>query len=155
MVKVTVIGHMNRSYGHGHASTGSRKSWPTNIFADFGESDKQEEVEKWQAGDGWGGITDPNGVERFSVTDLGVRSADLWSKWSTSPVSGDILTSGSLSGLDDPVSSYSRSNRGSYLHAFSAEPDANFPMEETGGYRKLNLGDPVPPDRDRRQILSK
>ena len=34
MVKVTVIGHMTRSYGHGHASTGlyvsvCRTCWPT------------------------------------------------------------------------------------------------------------------------------
>jgi hypothetical protein len=80
----------------------SRKGWPTNIFADFGESDKQEEVEKWQADDGWR------------------RS-----------------TSGSLPGLDDSVSSYGRSNQENYLHAFFAEPDADFPAEETGGFRKL------------------
>ena len=68
----------------------SRKSWPTNIFADFGESDKQEEVEKFLAGDGWRGITDRNGVERFSVTDLSLSSADLWSKLSTSPAFGGL-----------------------------------------------------------------
>jgi tetratricopeptide (TPR) repeat protein len=66
----------------------SKKSWPTNIFADFGESDKQEEVEKFLADDGWRGITDRNGVKRFSVTDSSVSSADLWSGRSTSPVSG-------------------------------------------------------------------
>jgi Zinc finger, C2H2 type len=32
---------------------GSRKSWPTNIFADFGESDKQEEVESWRNNQGF------------------------------------------------------------------------------------------------------
>jgi hypothetical protein len=142
--------------------------------------------------------TDRNGVQRLSVTDLPVNSADPWSKWATSPVSGGVSpstkyswreyntgfrspsvdssgptsildqdsairprgpirhsTSGSLPGLDDSVSSYSRSTRGSYDQAFFAEPDADFPMEETGGFRKLNLGDPTPSDSDGRQALSK
>lgn len=64
-------------------------------------------------------------------------------------------TGASIPGLDDSASSYSRSNRGSYDQAFFAEPDADFPMEETGGFRKLNLGDPAPSDVDGRQIWSK
>jgi hypothetical protein len=142
--------------------------------------------------------TDHNGVQRLSVTDLAVNSADSWAKWVTSPVSGGASpnskhswrdynmgfrspsvdssgplsmldqdshtrprgpirhsTSGSLPGLDDSVSSYSRSTRGSYDQAFFAEADADFPMEETGGFRKLNLGDPTPSDPDVRQTSSK
>ena len=64
-------------------------------------------------------------------------------------------TSGSLPGLDDSASSYSRSNRGSYDQVFFAEADADFPMEETGGFRKLNLGDSTPSHSDGRQTLSK
>ena len=60
-------------------------------------------------------------------------------------------TSGSVPGLDDSMSSYSRSNRGSYDQAFFADPDADFPMETEGGFRKMNLGDTT----DGRQISSK
>ena len=60
-------------------------------------------------------------------------------------------TSGSLPGLDDSVSSYSRSHRGSYDQTVFSDPDADFPMEAEGGFRKMNLGDPS----DGRQILSK
>jgi len=141
---------------------------------------------------------DRNGVQRLSVTELATSSADSWSKWVTSPVSGGVSpntkhswrdysmsyrspsvdsggpppkldpdshtrprgpirhsTTGSLPGLDDSVSSCSRSNRGSYDQAIFAEPDADFPMEETGGFRKLNLGDPTPSDPDGRQNLSR
>ena len=94
----------------------SGKSWPTNIFADFGESDKQEEVEKWQAGDGWS-----------------IRHS----------------TSGSLHCLDDSVNSYNHYN------ALFAELGADFPIDETSGFWKPNLGDPVPSDCDGRQILPK
>lgn len=61
-------------------------------------------------------------------------------------------TSGSLVGLDDSVSSYSRSTRGSYDQAIFAEPDSDFPIEETGGFRKLNIGDS---NMERRLSLSK
>ena len=141
---------------------------------------------------------DRNGVQRLSVTELATNSADSWSKWVTSPVSGGVSpntkhswrdysmsyrspsvdssgpppmldldsltrprgpirhsTTSSLPGLDDSVSSCSRSNRGSYDQAIFAEPDPDFPMEETGGFRKLNLGDPTPSDPDGRQNLSR
>jgi hypothetical protein len=60
-------------------------------------------------------------------------------------------------GMDDTSSLPSRSNRGSYdQQAFLPEPDTDFPMEETGGFRKLNLGDRTPPHNiPYRQPLSK
>lgn len=39
----------------------------------------------------------------------------------------------------------SRSNRGSYDQAILAEPDSDFPMEETGRMRQLHLDDRPPP----------
>jgi hypothetical protein len=96
---------------------------------------------------------------------MGFRSPSVDSSGPTSILDQDSATrpggpihhstSGSLPGLDDSVSSYSRSNRGSYDQAFFAESEADFPMEETGGFRKLNLGDSTPSDLDGRQNLSK
>ncbi|KAF7509821.1 hypothetical protein GJ744_007332 [Endocarpon pusillum] len=60
-------------------------------------------------------------------------------------------------GNDDASSSLpSRSNRGSYdQQACLTEPETDFPMEETGGLRKLNLGDRTPPHNAYRQPFSK
>ncbi len=64
--------------------------------------------------------------------------------------------SGPRLGNEDTSSLPSRSNRGSYDQQSSlAEPDTDFPMEETGGFRKLNLGDRTPPHNAYRQPLSK
>lgn len=53
--------------------------------------------------------------------------------------------SGSLLNFDDTSSLASRSNRGSCDQSLSAEPDTDFPMEETGGMRQLNIDDRTPP----------
>lgn len=67
---------------------------------------------------------------------------------------------GSLSsirlGNDDTSSLPSRSNRGSYdQQALMIEPETDFPMEETGGFRKLTLGDRTPPHNAYRQPFFK
>ena len=69
-------------------------------------------------------------------------------------------TSGPRPGGDDTFSLPSRSNRGSYdQQAFltepEPEPEPDFPMEETGGFRKLNLGDRTPPHNSYSQPFSK
>jgi hypothetical protein len=59
-------------------------------------------------------------------------------------------------GNDDTSSLPSRSNRCSYDQQCSlTESETDFPMEETGGFRKLNLGDRTPPHNAYRQPLSK
>lgn len=51
-------------------------------------------------------------------------------------------TQGSLSiPFDDQSSMTSRSNRGSYDHAVFQEHDSDFPAEETGQLRQLNIGE--------------
>ena len=47
--------------------------------------------------------------------------------------------------FDDASSLASRSNRGSYDQSIFAEPDTDFPMEETGGMRQLHIDDRTPP----------
>ena len=119
---------------------------------------------KWVTSPVSGGAS-PNTKHSWRDYNMGVRSPSVDSSGPQSILDQDShtrprgpirhSTSGSLAGLDDSVSSYSRSHRGSYDQAFFAEPDADFPMEETGGFRKLNLGDPTPSDLDGRQTLSK
>jgi len=53
--------------------------------------------------------------------------------------------SGSILNFDDTSSLASRSNRGSYDQSLFAEPDTDFPMEETGGMRQLHIDDRTPP----------
>jgi hypothetical protein len=63
---------------------------------------------------------------------------------------------GPRTGNDDTSSLPSRSNRGSYdQQACLTEPETDFPMEETGGFRKLNLEDRTPPHNGYRQPFSK
>ncbi|MCJ1336799.1 hypothetical protein MMC09_002077 [Bachmanniomyces sp. S44760] len=57
--------------------------------------------------------------------------------------SGSILTN-----FDDASSVTSRSNRGAYDHAIFADPDSDFPIEETGGMRQLHLDDRSTPSAD-------
>ena len=58
--------------------------------------------------------------------------------------------------IDDTSGLPSRSNRGSCdQQACLTELETDFPMEETGGLRKLNLGDRTPPHNAYRQPFSK
>lgn len=69
---------------------------------------------------------------------------------------GRSSTGGPRVGSDDTPSLPSRSNRGSYdQQAFSIDPETDFPMEETGGLRKLNLDDRTPPHKPYRQPFPK
>ena len=52
---------------------------------------------------------------------------------------------GSLRNFDDAVSLPFHSNRGSYDQGMFADHDTDFPMEETGGLRQLNIDDRTPP----------
>lgn len=47
--------------------------------------------------------------------------------------------------FEGPSSIGSRSNRGSYDQNVFSDPEVDFPMEETGKFRQLNIGDPLPP----------
>lgn len=59
-------------------------------------------------------------------------------------------------GNDDTSSLPSRSTRGSYdQQASLMETETDFPMDETGGIRKLNLGDRTPPHNAYRQPFLK
>ncbi len=88
------------------------------------------------------GWRDYNMGFRSPSVDSSARSAVLDPEYPTRPREPSRhSTSGSLPGLDDSVSSYSRSNRGSYDQAFFTEAESDFPSEETGGFRKLNIGD--------------
>ena len=69
--------------------------------------------------------------ERFAHVRHGSRRSDS---------NGSILM-----GFEDASSVASHSNRGSYDHAIFSEPDSDFPMEETGGLRQLQLDDRPPP----------
>ena len=46
--------------------------------------------------------------------------------------------------FEGPSSIGSRSNRGSYDQNIFSDPEVDFPMEETGKFRQLNIGDSVP-----------
>lgn len=61
--------------------------------------------------------------------------------------------SNSLPGTDESASLPSRSNRGSYDQSFTGEPETDFPMEETGAFRQLNIGDRTPPRGDRQSLI--
>ena len=99
------------------------------------------------------GWRDYNMGFRSPSVDSSGRSAVLDPEYPTRPREPSRhSTSGSLPGLDDSVSSYSRSNRGSYDQAFFTEAESDFPSEETGGFRKLNIGDSY---MDGRQSFSK
>ena len=54
-----------------------------------------------------------------------------------------ISNRGSLSGSEDPISLPNRSKWGNYDHSSDRETDSEFPIEETGGLRKLNLADSI------------
>ena len=55
-----------------------------------------------------------------------------------------LSANGAISGIDDSYHSESRSHRGSCDQAVFAEADSDYPAEETGGFRNLNLGDSGP-----------
>jgi hypothetical protein len=119
---------------------------------------------KWATSPRSGGVS-PNTQHSWRDYNMGFRSPSVDSTGLPSALDQDGATrptglirhstAGSIPGLDDSASSYSRSNRGSYDQAFFAEPDADFPIDETGRFRKLNLADPAPSDGDGRQIWSK
>ena len=52
---------------------------------------------------------------------------------------------GSLRSYDELVSLPSHSARGSFDHGIPADHDTDFPMEETGGLRQLNIEERTPP----------
>jgi hypothetical protein len=69
---------------------------------------------------------------------------------------GRASLSGPHLATDDTSSLPSRSHRGSYdQQACLTEPETDFPMEETGVLRKLNLSDRTPPHNTYRQPHSK
>lgn len=47
--------------------------------------------------------------------------------------------------FEGPSSIGSRSNRGSYDQNVFSDPEVDFPIEETGKFRQLNIGDSLPP----------
>ena len=63
-------------------------------------------------------------------------------------------TSCSFAAMEDNVSLPSRSNRGSYDQAFLGDIDADYPGEETGAMRQLNIRDRTPPRLERRPSYS-
>lgn len=121
-------------------------------------------VSRWVTSPASGGVSPGSKPGWRDYTDY--RSPSVDSSAPSSAVDSDYYARrresgrGSMGGprsyTDDTSSLPNRSNRGSYdQQAFLIEPEPDFTMEETGGFRKLNLGDRTPPHNVLRQPFSK
>ena len=121
-------------------------------------------VSRWMTSPASAGVSPGSKPGWRDFTDY--RSPSVDSSAPSSAVDSDYYTrlrdsgrgsmSGPRPGTDDTFSLPSRSNRGSYdQQALLTESETDFPMEETGGFRKLNLDDRTPPHNGHRQPFSK